>query len=101
MVMDPALLFISAILGGGIWAIPRLLYNKWKKGETLNVGKLAVTFGTAIATVLISHYGGLPIPEAAYWVEALGISAVISQWWGEFEKTLGQKAPDIPPPPTG
>lgn len=99
--LDFALVLIQALIGGGIWGIPRLLFNRWKKGETVNIGKLAVTFGTAIATVLVSHYGGLPVPEAAYWVEALGISAVISQWYGEFEKRLDQKAPDVPPPPSG
>ena len=75
-----------------------MLYAKYKLGESLNAKKLAITFATAIAIVFISHYGGLPVPEAAYWVEALGISAVVSKWYGELEEKLGQKAPQIPPP---
>lgn len=99
-VAETAMLLIYAITGGGIWAVPKAVYNMWKKGEQLSLKKLAVTFGTAIAIVLISKFGGLPLPEAGYWVEALGVSAVVSTWWSELEQKLGQKAPEIPPPPT-
>ena len=79
-----AMVFIQAAIGGGIWGIPGVVYAKVKLGEKIKVGKLAVTFATAIAVVLISHFGNLPIPDAAYWVEALGVSAVFSQWYGKL-----------------
>ena len=93
-----AMVFIQAVIGGGLWGIPGVVYAKWKLGEKVKVGKLAVTFATAIAVVLISHFGNLPIPDAAYWIEALGISALVSKWWSELETTLNHQAPEIPPP---
>jgi len=97
-VLGLELVFIQAIIGGGIWGIPGVLHAKYMRKERIRVAKLAVTFATAIAVVLVSHFGGLPIPQAAYWVEALGFSALVGKWWGELEAKLGTKAPEITPP---
>ena len=94
-----AMVFIQGIVGSGIWGIPGVLHAKFKLKEKVRLGKLAVTFATGIAIVLITHFGGIPVPEAAYWAEALGISAFVSKWWGELEGKLGTPAPEIPPPP--
>lgn len=98
-VAEAGMLFIQAIIGGGIWGIPLALYAKYRKGETISVKRLAITFAVAILAVLIVHYGGLGLPQAFYWLDAMGIAALVGKWLDNLEKKLGTPAPVIPPPP--